>query len=136
MNDIHMPDESYLDALIRIHDIIKNGLRKYGHDDCTIGCKSTECSWGLCMDDKEHWPDPNDYLWPDNPNRVAPKYLTEHQKCPLDMRTNEEHVNQYPHGCFYSCMFFKGKQLSKEQALELYAKQIEYTKRRIGVKNV
>lgn len=134
MSDLYMQDERYLAALVRIKALIENGLKLSGYDDTTPGCKSTECTWGLCQNDKAHWPDPNDYLWPDTPDRIVPKYLTTKQKCPMDKRENNKVTLN---GCFYTCRFFnKSVNPSRETVINLYERQIAYTQKRIGVKNV
>ena len=92
------------------------------------GMKSTECTWGLCSDQKQAWPDAQDHLWPDQflkSGRVAPLYREKTQKCPLDRR---ELSDPDPNGCFYTCMVFRRGNLplpTREQVVELYAKRIE-----------
>lgn len=116
MSEIYLSNERYLAALKRIKGLISAGLILKGQDDGSIGNKSTGCSWGLCMDDKEHWPDSIDYLWPDTPERVVPKYTKVYQACPMDKRENPD-----GNGCFYTCRFFsRGNNPTLEEALKLY----------------
>ncbi len=121
---IYMSDERYLAALKRMRDLIASGHRFTSHDDDSPGSKSSACSWGLCSDDKEAWPDAQDHLWPDqftDQGRVAPLYLERHQMCPLD--TREKHTGN---GCFYTCLHYaKRVRPTKERALGLYDNQTQ-----------
>ncbi len=123
MKTIHLSDERYLAALKRMRDLIASGHRFTSHDDDSPGNKSMACSWGLCSDDKEAWPDATDHLWPDEfiaRGRVAPLYRQKPHMCPFD--TREKHTGN---GCFYTCLHFKkGVRPTKEQALELYDRMI------------
>jgi hypothetical protein len=117
-----LSDERYLAALIRVRDLIAKGERLVANDSEEIGNKYTECTWGLCSGDKKAWPDPQDYMWPDQPDRVAPKYRTNRQVCPF--RRAPPSAN----GCFWSCMIFKpkGKPVpTREEALALYDAKIK-----------
>ena len=115
---MYLSKKRYVEALKRIRKLIAGGLILTGCDDTTPGDKSTQCSWGLCQNDKDHWPDPIDYLWPDEPDRVAPKYLRDKMACPMDKRTYEEISGN---GCFYSCRFFQSeKNPSMDEAVVLY----------------
>lgn len=124
---IYLPQERYVAALERQRSRIEAGLELAGDDDTTPGCKSTECTWGLCSDEIEAWPDAKDHLWPDDfikYSRVAPLYREKNQLCPLDRRPAG---NTDMNGCFYTCMFFKpkkGESLAKEHVLKLYDKRI------------
>lgn len=124
---IYLPQERYVAALERQRARIAGGLKLDGCDDTTPGSKSTECTWGLCSDEKAAWPDAQDHLWPDQfekHGRVAPLYRENHQLCPLDRRAAG---NTDMNGCFYTCMFFKpkkGESLAKEHVLKLYDKRI------------
>lgn len=122
-----MKDDRYLAALERIRTLIKLGMELEGYDDTTPGCKNNECTWGLCAETKRHWPDPQDYLWPDQPNRIAPKYMRNHQACPMDKRENPD-----GNGCFYTCRFFqKGKNPTRDEVLKLYDYRIAAIRKRI-----
>jgi len=116
-HSIRLSDDRYLAALKRFLAKIEAGTGLRGYDCPDEGVKATECSWGLCSLAKEDWPDASDHLWPEDfPERVAPKYLEEHQTCPLDWRKRAG-IN----GCYYTCRFFQGKdRLTREEAIELY----------------
>lgn len=131
---MYMPQDRYIAALERQRARIADGLELVCFDDDTPGQKSTHCSWGLCSQDKEAWPEPDDHLFPDDykrDGRVAPRYMTQGQQCPFDtdrdprgyVRTPGE-----PHGCFYRCRFFQSRTLgprpTRERALQLYDEKI------------
>ncbi|EOE0154449.1 hypothetical protein ACJ8S7_005102 [Klebsiella pneumoniae] len=127
MRNVNLSDKRYLAALERIKVLIVDGLPLKGYDDTTVGCKNTECSWGLCAQTKQHWPDKEDYLWPEQPNRISPKYTKEYQACPMDKRENPT-LN----GCFYTCRFFnKGKNPTRDEAIALYDYRINRIKKRM-----
>jgi hypothetical protein len=115
--DLNMTDERWVAALKRLRERIAGGAKLVYFDDTTIGCKETQCTWGLCCNSKEQWPDPEDHLWPDQfekNGRVAPKYRKAHHRCPFDMREKDEKW-----GCFYHCVFFqKGENPSRDEALK------------------
>lgn len=123
----YLPQNRYILFLERMLKRITEGLKLKYFDDDTIGNKSTHCSWGLCSEDREAWPDAQDHLWPDQfPRRIAPLYPRDKQKCPFDYR--EKHDGQ---GCFYTCRFFnpKGrKKPGKAEAMELYQVTIRKAK--------
>jgi hypothetical protein len=127
--DIEMTPELHLKSLKLIREIIANSSKIMYYDDTTPGNKHTECSWGLCTDAKEAWPDSEMHLWPDQfeeKGRVAPKYHKKDQVCPLDTRSIEaDHSN----GCFYTCQAFKRKKrkqpLTKEYVLQLFDTEIQ-----------
>ena len=79
-----------------------------GYDDTTIGCKNTECTWGLCQQNKKLWPDPQDYKWPHDEDRVAP--ISRVVACPLDTDPDTGMGNN---GCFYRCGFFNSRKFGK-----------------------
>ncbi len=127
--DLEMPDELHLKSLKLIRELIANGEELIYYDDTTPGNKHIECSWGLCTDSKEAYPDPEMHLWPDqftNNGRVAPKYRKKHQMCPFDTRN---HSTVTGSGCFWTCKIFRRKfkkpEISKEYALEVYDSLIE-----------
>jgi hypothetical protein len=126
MKDIHLTDERYAAALQRIRGLIAGGVKLDAVDSTTVGDKYTECTWGLCSSQKAAWPDPEDHLWPDQfkeRGRVAPKYRTKTHKCPMDKRVVGE--DDMGNGCFYTCKVFqKGPTPSRDQALELYDREI------------
>ena len=109
--DIKMTDQGYLDALIRLKTLIESGLPLDYEDSDTIGFKHTWCTWGLCSEVKEMWPEPEMHLWPDqfiSRGRVAPLYRQRHHLCPLDIRAKGT-----GNGCFYTCMVFNSRTCGK-----------------------
>jgi len=54
---INLSQGRYIKAMERQKARIEKGIKLTFYDDNTSGYKSTECSWGLCSDDKEAWPD-------------------------------------------------------------------------------
>lgn len=133
-DSMSMPHARYVALLERQRARIEAGLALDYYDDTTPGAKETDCSWGLCSNDKEAWPDPEDHLWPDQfieEGRVAPRYMTQGQLCPFDTdKTPRGHVRDLgdPSGCFYRCRFFQAKTLgpapSRKRALELYDERL------------
>lgn len=124
-----MSDERHLAALERILEQIKGGLKLFFYDDTTIGDKSTHCSWGLCSENKEQWPDVEDHLWPyqfEKEGRVAPLYRENHQHCPFDAIQNDD----FRSGCFYSCMIFQHNLRERGQAIIRYQQIINLFKSR------
>ena len=135
--NIYFSDERYLAALKRIRDLIVGGLQFIKDDDNTPGNKHTECSWGLCSENKQAWPDSEDHLWPDqflNQGRVAPKYLKIYQRCPLNMRVTSEMTMN---GCFYTCSVFKNKgvKFDRNEVISRYNEQIACIEQKIKRSN-
>lgn len=124
MADLYLNNDRYLAALYRQRDRIASGLEFSAIDSDAIGAKFTHASWGLCSEDKEAWPDAEDHLWPDqfeNSGRMAPKYRSETQPCPMQSKGG-------PTGCFFSCRIFKGGEISKNSrmhAIALYEAAID-----------
>lgn len=126
MSKLYLSDKRYLAALKRVKKLIEGGLILTACDDTTPGCHSTECSWGLCAADKDHWPEATDYLWPETPGRVAPKYLKDGQGCPMDTR------NAGGSGCFYHCRVFgRGRTPTKDEAIKLYDFRINVVNKKL-----
>ena len=129
-----LTQERYIEALLRQRRRILSGeVSLSGHDDETPGCKSTECSWGLCSKEKAAWPDAQDHNWPDQfeqKGRMAPLKRRPHQLCPLDKRGFNG-----PSGCFWGCMFFQGdaRNLTQEKVIQLYDKRIAEAVKRLSV---
>ncbi len=130
MKNINLSDDRYLAFLKRMRDLIASGAELKYEDSEEIGNKYTHCSWGMCCGDKSGWPDPQDYLWPDQPDRVDIKYSTKRQCCPLSRNQTESS------GCFYSCMIFKpnGEKPTREQAIKLYDDKIKEVEKFINKK--
>lgn len=140
-NDLYLSDERYLVALERQKKRIEEGLELELDDSNQRGNKYTHCSWGLCSEDKEAWPDAEDHLWPDQfldpkRQRVAPKYLDMGtQPCPFDKRMSVQRSSTM-NGCFFTCRFFRPKGQEKPdraEALDLYQVAIDRVKRRLKV---
>jgi hypothetical protein len=116
--NLHLTDDRYLAALYRQRDRIIAGAEFAAIDSTTPGDKFTEASWGLCTREPEAWPDRDDHLWPEqfDEGRIAPKYRTENQPCPMQRKGGGT-------GCFYSCRIFKGSEITaakRAEAIELY----------------
>lgn len=114
-----MPQDRYVAALYRQRDRIIAGLPFDAVDSNTIGDKYTEAAWGLCSRQREAWPDRDDHLWPDefDVGRVAPKYLTANQPCPMQAKVGGGR------GCFYSCRIFTRREIGRNtraKAIQLY----------------
>jgi hypothetical protein len=122
VNSGPLPLSEYIATLKRMRDMIAAGRGLSYEDSTEIGNKHTECSWGLCDDTKDLWPDPQFYIWPDQPNRIAPMHRLDAHTCPF--RQAKPSAN----GCFWSCMIFQsGKRNplpTRDQALALYDAKI------------
>ena len=107
---------------------IAKGLPLSNDDSNALGNKHTHCTWGLCSDQFDAWPDAQDHLWPVDfvmRGRHAPKYTKEHQRCPIDTRAM---ADKGMNGCFYTCQIFKApkrKYPSREQVIEMYDNRIK-----------
>jgi hypothetical protein len=127
--DINMTNAHHLQSLKNQRERIAKGEKLWWDDDTTIGNKHTECSWGLCSESKDVYPDKEMHLWPDQfeeHGRVAPRYRKGDQKCPFDRRKPEEVTMN---GCFWTCRVFKWKRkkeprITQEIALQLYDEEI------------
>jgi hypothetical protein len=133
--DISMPQDRYIAAMKRLRALIEGGRQLTKEDSNTPGDKHTTCSWGLCADDAETWPDAEDHLWPDQfreHGRVAPKYLGNTQRCPMDRRAGQQtSALAAVQGCFHTCRVFK-RQIrngDRETVLRLYDEQIARAER-------
>lgn len=110
-----LPKERYILALKRLRIIVES--ESCSGYDCTVtGMKSTECSWGLCQENKKLWPEPQDYTWPHEEDRIAPLHRGDDYMCPLETK----HKGPGWKGCFYRCAYFskKKKMPTREQALQ------------------
>ena len=119
-----LPGDRLLLALKRLRKAIAEGRPLVAYDDTTPGDKSTSCSWGLCHDSAETWPDAQDHTFPvafEKTGRIS-TLETGHQ-CPLDFDPDFQGG-----GCFWTCRVFqttKKRPLpSKDEVLELYDKAI------------
>lgn len=105
----YMSDEMYLAALLRLQSFTDPG-RGYPlrcEDSNTPGDKYNWCTWGLCSDKWEMWPEPEMHIWPDQfkeRGRIAPLYRESHQLCPCDIRDVST-----GNGCFWTCIVFRYK---------------------------
>jgi len=125
MSSTRLPKGRFIAALLRIRAQIKRGLKFEKYDSDEPGAKSTHCSWGLCSENEEQWPNAEDHLWPDKfreHKRVAPKYREDTDECPFAMPRDTAPGC----GCFYRCRVFqkKYKTPNREQAVELYTATI------------
>lgn len=121
--NLYLSTEQYLSALKKLRDKIANGEELVDVDDDFPGNKDSWCSWGLCTNNPEVFPDPQSHLWPEEfakQQRFAPKYRGPNQWCPLDSRIRDGK----PHGeaespgsgCFYRCMVFSPKGWTSQTA--------------------
>jgi len=131
--DMYLTDERYLKLLRRIRATIAGGLEHRAVNSDAQGDNYNNCTWGLCSDEAQHWPDAEDHLWPDlftKHGRMSPKYLLPHQFCPLDKRFTDpapegQGVIQ---GCFWSCSVFRNRRatmLGRDEVLKRYDQAIE-----------
>jgi hypothetical protein len=117
---LYLSNARYRAALLRIRSLIQGGAPLVTDDSDVTGDKHTHCTWGLCSESGDAWPDAEDHLWPDQfleHGRIAPKYLRKHQVCPFQKAAPSGF------GCFYSCVIFgvkRGSQITREQALAAY----------------
>lgn len=108
---LFLSQERYVVALERQRDRIAKGLKLEAIDSDVPGNRFVHVSWGLCSIERAAWPDAHDHIWPDQfrkQGRVAPKYRTDAQRCPLQS-------GGYPFGCYHSCRAFK-RELGPESA--------------------
>ncbi len=121
----------YQDALRRLAMRISAGEELRYEDSNETGNKHTICSWGLCSNDPEQWPDADDHIWPDQfteEGRIAPRYLRPEQTCPM------KGTGRKGHGCFYSCKVFQGNPPSRLEAMDLVDKHLEQVEALYGRK--
>lgn len=118
-----LPYERYVLAVQRILDRIQNGYPLKLDDSNYEGDKYTSCSWGLCYESIDQWPDAEDHTFPisfEQDGRLSPLRCGEGQKCPMDRRTIEEKKATF-NGCFWTCRAFNpGKdKLTADEAIQL-----------------
>jgi hypothetical protein len=127
-----MGEGRFQDALRRMRKRIAGGIKLGLDDSNVIGNKHTHCSWGMCSEDKEQWPDKDDHIFPDDfeeRERIAPREMG---KCPLDTRKKN-----LSWGCFYKCRAFHQKEhgkLTKAKILELFDNCIKKREKKHGYK--
>lgn len=131
-----LPHDRYIAALRRIKGFIAGGRDLHFLDNTTLGSKSTVCTWGLCDDSAETWPDADDHKWPDDfrdHGRVAPRDQEAGQWCPLDRNLGDPEKRglfESVCGCFYRCRVFQpGQPPSRKEAAALYSQAIEIAER-------
>lgn len=109
-----LPNERYIAALERIKQIIVGGepFKFYDEPDCT---------WGLCSESKQAWPDAADHIFPVDFEQRGRMSMLDHGLCPLDTRTK-----QSMNGCYYSCRAknHQKKPITREQVIEWYDQTI------------
>lgn len=131
---IYLNDKQYYDALIRFQEYIKSGGELWKYDSTTIGDKNTECSWGLCCQSVNMWPEdtrvfdgrtlPGPIVGQEDRRIVQVKYLGDNHHCPFDRRLGGNEPNTF--GCFYHCRIFRpDRPMTEERALELYQVAID-----------
>jgi len=108
---LYLSNHGYLGALQRLIAHIEDGHRLISLDSDSLGDKFTTCSWGLCSESKEIWPDPDMHMWPGDfvkHGRIAPLYRRSRHSCPFDARGD---MIQSMNGCFYACGIFQPKRM-------------------------
>lgn len=107
---MYMTDEQYLKVLERIRYRIVLGEPFVFDTSDSTGNKYTHCSHGLCSMNPNHWPEVDEYLFPE---RFVPKpkpefesgrdlgapikYFEKHHVCPYQEKVDPDR------GCFWSC---------------------------------
>ena len=116
-----LPKDRFVLALRRVRDAIASG-RPLGA--CDSRSDGNSCTWGLCHDSAETWPDAQGHTFPvdfEKHGRISHLRLSDKCRCPLDKR---EPDGTGASGCFYSCEVFGKKrgepQITPERAIELY----------------
>lgn len=117
----NLPDDRFVLALQRLRKYVEKAPFIPDDSDQT-GYKHTHCSWGMCCDVKEVYPDKQDYVWPERnmeliDGHVYPLHLSEKQLCPHDMRKKKSF-----NGCFFTCAYRQqlesgNKRANREKAL-------------------
>ncbi len=119
-----MSNARYRMALVRMRARIADGLPLTHDDSSTVGDKYTICSWGMCSNDPEQWPDAGDHTFPVDfmdDGRVSAERQCD-QLCPLQVT----HPKARAWGCFYECRVFQPtcRTPTREVALKLYDERI------------
>jgi len=125
---LYLTNEQYVALLERQRARIEDSVALEAEDSTTHGDKYTRCTWGLCSDELEVWPE-DTWLFPPfvarSPNEQStarPKYLGDQQFCPFDRKDNRQ-AEFGSGGCFYRCRIFTPKgepKPDRQQALDLY----------------
>jgi len=119
IRDRKMTQKQYVNWLEAMRDRIEAGLELSYYDDNTIGNKSLFCSWGMCNNKAEVWPEELHQI----PGHTIPGYQggirhidrdRKTQHCPFDARVAKTG------GCFWRCVIFQHKVITKEQGLAYY----------------
>lgn len=114
-----MVREQYILQLERFRKRIAEGAPLETADSEEIGDKFTLCSWGLCDDSAEMWPEKELHHWPHSfltEGRTAPLRVGHGQKCPMDKRETGDRS----FSCFFHCRVFQGPKPDQQEALRLY----------------
>jgi hypothetical protein len=132
IKELCMTDKQHLGALKRLRALISEGMELTAVDSTTIGDRYTHCSWGLCSNAVLVWPHAEEHLFPDHfieHGRVAPKYLTDNQMCPMDLRNAPD-----GDGCFYHCRVFQSavRTPTAAEAVDLYNEMIKKVEEKIN----
>lgn len=122
-----MTDAEYLRAMANLKAFVEGGAALSGFDDDTVGDKDTQCTWGLCGDNRKVYPEPTMHLWPNQfPRRIAPKYLETRHRCPFEDPNGKDQSS----GCFYRCRFFQqGQRPNRAGWLQWHAEALEWFKK-------
>jgi len=126
-----LPHHRLVAALKRFKNKIESGVPLSYFDDNTIGNKDMGCTWGLCNDTVEDWPDIEDHTFPlsfaDNERSSALHHG--HLTCPFDHPWPQDHKRKHSNvkgnGCFHRCLIFQRReQMTRERALQLYDERL------------
>lgn len=122
-----LPNDRLLLTLTRLRDAIAAGRELVAYSE-------PDCSWGLCHDSKETWPDAQDHIFPidfEKSGRISHLH-SKANACPLDRRNDQSLSDDLHSGCFYTCMVLKQKRgnapITREMALQRYDAAIKRLK--------
>ena len=103
-----MSDDRHSMALVRLRTRIADNLKLDHWDSVEVGSKDTHCSWGLCSNDKEQWPNAGDHIFPisfTGTGRIAPRDSDGHM-CPMQHTEASTIPGLQAMGCFHKCRVF------------------------------
>lgn len=115
-----LPKDRLILALKRLRKRVET-VDLSGYDDTTPGSKNNECTWGLCSDSEELWPDAQDHTFPhDFIDDGRMTQLGYQGYCPMQREKGNGS------GCFWYCQFFQRKftNPTREKYLKMIADKI------------
>lgn len=103
MSKLKLTNAQYLIAMQNLRAFVESGAQLSGFDDCTIGAKDTQCTWGLCGDNVKVYPFSTMHIFSEQfPQRLSPKHREQHHRCPFENPNGKDQTS----GCFHRCRFF------------------------------